>query len=145
MSKEEANALEGFKASSSWLRETAKKFGWKLDLDGKRDELVDAVEDGGMISASPATVVYHYQDHHHYHDDGGMMDHAVRTGQHVVAAQDEMAMGLGGMGNDDGSGIVQGGGHQQHLMLAMSGYDAQGDAMEDVVDFNHDDGTSFDV
>lgn len=144
MSKEEANALEGFKASSSWLRETAKKFGWKLDLDGKRDELVDAVDDEAMV-------VYHHQDHHHYHDDGGMMDHVVLeqhaegTGQHVVAAQDEMAMGLGGIGNDDGSGIVQGGGHQQHLMLAMSGYDAQGDAMEDVVDFNHDDGTSFDV
>lgn len=116
MSKEEANALEGFKASSSWLRETAKKFGWKLVLDGKRDALVDAVDDGGMISAPPATVVYHHQDHHHYHDDGRMIDHilleqhAVRTGQHVVAAQDEMAMGLGGMGNDDGSGIVQGGG-----------------------------------
>lgn len=30
-------------------------------------------------------------------------------------------------------------------MLAMSGYDAQGDAMEDVVDFNHDDRISFDV
>ena len=144
MSKEEANALEGFKASSSWLRETAKKFGWKLDLDGKRD----AVNDGGMISAPPATAVYHHQDHRHYHDDGGMMDHVVLeqhvvgAGQHVVAAQDELAMGLGGMGNDDGSGIVQGGGHQQHLLLAMSGYDAQGDAMED---FNHDDGTSFDV
>jgi hypothetical protein len=31
MSKEEVNALKGLKASSSWLRKTAKKFSWKLD------------------------------------------------------------------------------------------------------------------
>ncbi len=38
MCEEEVNALVNFKASNSWLREVAKKFGWKLDLE-KRDTL----------------------------------------------------------------------------------------------------------
>jgi hypothetical protein len=51
MSKEEVSTLKVFKASSSWLRETARKFGWKLELDGKRDASADTVDDDAMISA----------------------------------------------------------------------------------------------
>ncbi|KAL3756325.1 hypothetical protein ACHAWU_007276 [Discostella pseudostelligera] len=36
MSEEEVTALVNFKASNSWIREVAKKFGWKLDLE-RRD------------------------------------------------------------------------------------------------------------
>ena len=35
MSEEEVNALVNFKASSSWIRDVAKKFGWKMELDRK--------------------------------------------------------------------------------------------------------------
>jgi transposase-like protein len=141
MSKEEANALEGFKASSSWLRETAKKFGWKLDFDGKRDSSADAVNDLAMISASTAT---DHQDHVHYHDNGGIVEditsehHAVGEVQHV---HDEIAMEFGGMGNEVLPGI------HQHLTLSMSAsYDGQGDAMEDVVvNFKNEESNTCDV
>ncbi len=76
--------------------------------------------------------------HQHY---PGMTEHVVSE-QHAVGVRQHV--GMGGMGNDDGLGVVQGG-HQQHLSLAMPAYDAQGDAMEDVVDFNHEDSNTFDV
>jgi transposase-like protein len=138
MSKEEAHALEGFKASSSWLRETAKKFGWKLDFDGKSN-------DGAMISASAATVVYLHQDHHRYQNDEETTDH-VASEHHVAGAvqhaHDQVAMEFDGMGNEVLPGIDQGG----HRQLAMSSYDGQDDAMEDVVvDFNNEESNTCDV
>ena len=144
MSKEEAHALESFKASSSWLRETAKKYGWRLDLDGKSN-------DGAMIPASAATVVYRHQDHPCYHDDDKTTEH-VASRHHVVGsvqhAHDQIAMELDGMGNEvPPPGIDQGGHRQQHLTLAVPAYDGQGDVMEDVVvDFkNEESNTSCDV
>ncbi|KAL3792934.1 hypothetical protein ACHAW5_006841 [Stephanodiscus triporus] len=138
ISKEEVSALKSFKASSSWLRETARKFCWKLELDGKRDASADTVDDGAMISTTAATVSH---QHYHYSDDAGMTEH-VASEQHAAGAGQHV--GMGGMENDDGLGVVQGG-HQQHLSLAMPAYDAQGDAMDDVVDFNHEDSNTFDV
>ena len=47
LNEEEVVALESFKASSSWVREVAKKFGWKMDAVNNDVAIVENVVIGG--------------------------------------------------------------------------------------------------
>ena len=58
LSEDEVNALQSFKASNSWIREAAKKFGWKLDGDAQSSTNLGGMVDGIMAGAPP--VVYNH-------------------------------------------------------------------------------------
>lgn len=79
ITKEEAVALENFKCSNSWLRETAKKFGWKLDIDSKKDLGVpmDSLMDNSVAAAAAAAaaVYHHHPDQHVVHHDPSVEHH----------------------------------------------------------------------
>ncbi|KAL7531785.1 hypothetical protein ACHAXR_004232 [Thalassiosira sp. AJA248-18] len=95
LTKEEVQALENFKASNSWLRETAKKYGWKLDMDKKEAASVMsgplfmesiAVNSSVAAAAAAAAAVYHHpeqQQQHHHHHHHGVEQHPMD--QHAVA------------------------------------------------------------
>mmetsp|Transcript_11910 Transcript_11910/g.25807 ORF Transcript_11910/g.25807 Transcript_11910/m.25807 type:complete len:224 (+) Transcript_11910:534-1205(+) len=109
MSKHEVHALENFKASNSWLRETARKFGWKLDADAKRDG------GGGMGSFTSAPLVavptggalYHPQEHHPLMEEPSAMEHpgveqchAERGHPGIHETRDHPDLGLHGVAHD---------------------------------------------
>jgi len=90
LTKEEVHSLENFKASNSWLRETAKKFGWKLDTDGKKDGVgMDSIGliNGIVNSAAVAPeAVYHYPDDHHTMEEHPAVEHLGVEQCHVSQA-----------------------------------------------------------
>lgn len=55
LSDDEVNALKSFKASNSWLREAARKFGWKLDVleSNKNTNAVGTMVDSVMAGTAP--------------------------------------------------------------------------------------------
>eukprot|EP00581_Thalassiosira_minuscula_P012021 CAMPEP_0183729066 /NCGR_PEP_ID=MMETSP0737-20130205/29646_1 /TAXON_ID=385413 /ORGANISM="Thalassiosira miniscula, Strain CCMP1093" /LENGTH=724 /DNA_ID=CAMNT_0025961171 /DNA_START=95 /DNA_END=2269 /DNA_ORIENTATION=+ len=78
LTKEAVHALENFKASNSWLRETGKKFGWKLDMEGKKDSVMGVGIVDGMVATAThvqTTTAYHHQDHQHHGVEHPVMDH----------------------------------------------------------------------
>ncbi|KAL7432913.1 hypothetical protein ACHAXH_001923 [Discostella pseudostelligera] len=75
MSEEEVTALVNFKASNSWIREVAKKFGWKLDLERRDTTSRITMVDHGSHSMNIAE------------DDDGIE-------QYIVVAQEDQEVGL---------------------------------------------------
>lgn len=90
LTKEEVHSLENFKASNSWLRETAKKFGWKLDTDGKKDGVgMDSIGlINGIVNSAPVApeAVYHYPDNHHTMEEHPGVEHLSVEQCHVSQA-----------------------------------------------------------
>jgi len=163
MSKEEVHAVENFKASNSWLRETAKKFGWKLDMDGKKDsgimgfDIVDDMVTTATSVPAAASAVYHNHGVEHPVGEHLGVEHPVVEhpgAEHHVMAQDHaVAVEQGDPGAVEGhhhhvhDGVVEGGHqvinehhheqHQQHvdhLAPNMAVYDAQGNVIAEMLE-----------
>ncbi|KAL7546411.1 hypothetical protein ACHAWF_009748 [Thalassiosira exigua] len=155
MGKDEVVALEAFKASNTWLRETARKFGWKVDADASHGHRRDFGSPGGMGSMNlvgmtihtteMAAEAYHQHDPHH---DGHVGIDATGEGQSHPAEHHYPAHGGEPPAHHEGHERVHhadGGGHQeahghhpqQHpvdLAPGMAVYGDHGNVMAEVLD-----------